>query len=111
MDQKTVAGIGNIYASESLFVAGLDPRRHPGTVTLQEYDRLYQGIRTVLAEAIALGATTLDDFGRTGGKPGYFPLRSRVYGRAGKPCAVCGAEILTLRQGGRATFFCPFCQS
>jgi formamidopyrimidine-DNA glycosylase len=111
MDQKTVAGIGNIYASESLFVAGLDPRRHAGTVTLQEYDRLYQGMRTVLAEAIALGATTLDDFGRTGGKPGYFPLRSRVYGRAGEPCAVCGAEILTLRQGGRATFFCPFCQS
>lgn len=110
MDAKTVVGVGNIYASESLFRAGIDPRRAAGKVSRPAFARLVRAVHEVLAEAIAAGGTTIRDFAGSDGEPGYFRISLRVYGRAGEPCVTCGAPILQVRLGQRSTYYCPKCQ-
>ncbi|HND98059.1 MAG TPA: bifunctional DNA-formamidopyrimidine glycosylase/DNA-(apurinic or apyrimidinic site) lyase, partial [Plasticicumulans sp.] len=111
MDSHVVVGVGNIYASEALFLAGIDPRRPAGSVTPPAWLRLVAAIRQVLEAAIAEGGTTLRDFVGVEGKPGYFRQQLRVYDRAGQPCRSCGAPIVQIRQTGRSTYFCACCQS
>jgi formamidopyrimidine-DNA glycosylase len=110
MDGRTVAGVGNIYANEALFRAGIHPARPAGGISRIRCRRLAQGIREVLSEAIAMGGTTLRDFRDGEGRPGYFRLRLDVYGREGEPCPMCSATIRQSRQGERATYFCRKCQ-
>lgn len=110
MDSKVVVGVGNIYASESLFRAGIDPVRAAGRISLVRYQRLAQAIRQVLQEAIAAGGTTLRDFSDQDGRPGYFAQQLQVYGRAGEPCSICGQPIVKLQLGQRSTYFCRQCQ-
>lgn len=110
MDNAVVVGVGNIYASESLFRAGILPTRPAGTLELPALERLVTAIKTVLSEAIAAGGTTLKDFYASDGKPGYFTLALQVYGRKSAPCLHCGAEIQTQKLGGRSTFYCQVCQ-
>jgi formamidopyrimidine-DNA glycosylase len=110
MDSRVVAGVGNIYASESLFVAGIHPQRSCGRISPERYERLAGAIRRVLEEAIAQGGTTLRDFRQTDGRPGYFASSLRVYGRAGEPCPGCGAPIRQRRIGQRSSYYCPCCQ-
>jgi formamidopyrimidine-DNA glycosylase len=110
MDQKTVVGVGNIYAAEALFAAGIRPGRAAGTVSLARYERLAAEVRRILEYAITRGGTTLRDFLRPDGEPGYFEQELFVYGREGEPCKVCGAPIHALRIGQRSAFFCRQCQ-
>ncbi len=110
MDQKIVVGIGNIYASEALFAAGIHPLRAAGAVSLQRYVRLAEAVKRILAYAIERGGTTLRDFISPDGAPGYFEQELFVYGRAGQPCRVCGTPIRNRVIGQRSTFFCPVCQ-
>lgn len=110
MDSHIVVGVGNIYAAEALFAAGIHPARAAGRVGGQRYDRLARAVRSVLAAAIQAGGTTLRDFRGGDGRPGYFQQTLSVYGRAGKPCPRCGTAIELTRQGQRATCHCPACQ-
>lgn len=110
MDSHRVVGIGNIYASESLFRAGIDPRTPAGKISRQRLARLVPAIKETLAAAIEAGGSSLRDFIHSDGSSGYFQQQYFVYGRTGMPCRVCGQEILELRQGQRATFFCKRCQ-
>ena len=110
MDSRVVVGVGNIYASEALFLAGILPARAAGRVSLADYERLAGSIRAVLTDSIAQGGTTLRDFVNESGKPGYFQQTLRVYGREGEPCRACGGAIRMERQGQRATYWCPVCQ-
>lgn len=110
MDAHVVVGVGNIYASEALFRAGIRPEKSAGRVSKVAYQRLVQAVREVLSEAIAAGGTTIRDFADSDGRPGYFSRALRVYGRAGQPCQACGAAIRQVRLGQRSTYFCPRCQ-
>ena len=110
MDNRIVVGVGNIYAQEALFRAGIHPSRAAGRVARGRYEALAAAIRGVLAEAIEAGGTTLRDFTRSDGQPGYFRQSLAVYGRAGEPCPVCGQEIRATRHGQRSTCYCPRCQ-
>lgn len=110
MDQKIVVGVGNIYASESLFLAGIHPEKPAGSISRARYEKLAGVIREVLASAIQQGGTTLKDFVGGDGKPGYFKQSLHVYGRAGENCDQCGAKIQELVLGQRNTFFCVRCQ-
>lgn len=110
MDSHLVVGIGNIYASESLFRAGIDPRTSAGKISRKRYERLVPEIRATLEAAIAAGGSSLRDFVHSDGSSGYFQQQYFVYGRSGQPCLVCGRPIRELRQGQRASFFCPGCQ-
>lgn len=110
MDSKVVVGVGNIYASEALFRAGIHPKRAAGKVSRPRYERLANEIVEVLTEAIAQGGTTLKDFVGGDGKPGYFQQTLAVYGREGKPCINCGTAIKSVVLGQRSTYFCPQCQ-
>ena len=110
MDSHVVVGVGNIYASESLFRAGIAPPRAAGRISRERYQRLADAIRGVLSASIEQGGTTLRDFVNEAGQPGYFKQTLQVYGRAGQPCRVCGAEIRLSRMGQRATYWCPVCQ-
>ena len=110
MDSHRVVGIGNIYASESLFRAGIDPRTAVGRISLKRLERLVPAIKATLTAAIAAGGSSLRDFIHSDGSSGYFQQQHFVYGRGGDPCRVCGREIRELRQGQRATFFCAGCQ-
>lgn len=110
MDQRTMAGVGNIYASEALFRAGIHPARAAGNISLKRYEVLVREVRQVLDEAIEAGGTSLRDFLDSEGKPGYFRLRLLVYGRQGEPCSGCGRPISQVRLGGRTTNFCRCCQ-
>ncbi len=110
MDQRIVVGVGNIYASEALFRAGIAPARAAGQVSRARYQRLVEAIREVLQEAIAAGGTTIRDFRGETGRPGYFARELKVYGRDGQPCPVCGRPIRQMRLGQRSTYFCPVCQ-
>jgi formamidopyrimidine-DNA glycosylase len=110
MDSKVVVGVGNIYASESLFRAGIDPSRAAGRVSLARYRQLAEAIREVLQDAIAAGGTTLRDFSDQDGRPGYFAQQLQVYGRAGEPCSSCGQAIVKIQLGQRSTYFCRQCQ-
>ena len=110
MDQKTVVGVGNIYAAEALFAAGIHPLRAAGVVSRARYDRLANEVKRILAYAITRGGTTLRDFLSPDGEPGYFEQELFVYGRAGAPCKVCGTPIRSITLGQRSTFYCPRCQ-
>ncbi|NJC87581.1 MAG: bifunctional DNA-formamidopyrimidine glycosylase/DNA-(apurinic or apyrimidinic site) lyase [Desulfuromonas sp.] len=110
MDAKTVVGVGNIYASEALFRAGIAPRRAAGKVSRAAFARLVKAVREVLAEAIAAGGTTIRDFANSDGEPGYFRISLRVYGRGGEACVTCSTPVKLVRLGQRSTYFCPRCQ-
>jgi formamidopyrimidine-DNA glycosylase len=111
MDQRVVVGVGNIYASEALFRAGIHPRRAAGRVSRERLERLAEAVREVLGEAIRQGGTTLRDYVSAEGTPGYFRQKLFVYERAGQPCRRCGTPIRKLAQGQRSTYFCPRCQT
>jgi len=110
MDQRRIAGLGNIYASEVLHRAGLDPRRAAGRLRPQEWSAVAVEIRRVLAEAIARMGTTFDSFREPGGTSGRYGEMLRVYDRAGEPCRRCGGPIRRIVQGQRSTYYCPVCQ-
>lgn len=110
MDQRVVVGVGNIYASEALFRAGISPRRAAGRVSRERLERLVEAVRTVLGAAIRQGGTTLRDYVNAQGTPGYFRQDLYVYERSGEPCRRCGAAIRRLVQGQRSTYYCPACQ-
>ncbi len=105
-----VVGVGNIYASEALFLAGIKPTLRASRLSLPRATKLHAAIRDVLARAVEKGGSTLRDFSSAQGESGYFQLDAMVYGREGQPCKVCGARIKSIRQGQRTTFFCPQCQ-
>lgn len=110
MDNRVVVGVGNIYANESLFRAGIRPTRAANRISGQRLRRLRDAVRETLAEAIASGGSTLRDYVDSDGVAGTFQLGYFVYGREGRPCRVCGTAIRSVRLGGRATSFCPKCQ-
>lgn len=110
MDARVLVGVGNIYASESLFRAGISPTRPAGTVKRNEFELLAIHIKATLREAIKAGGTTFRDFKSSDGEPGYFFLKLNVYDREGEPCRQCGDAILNIRQTGRSTYYCPNCQ-
>lgn len=110
MDQRIVVGVGNIYAQESLFLAGIRPDRPAGRVSMSRYLRLAEAIQLVLGKAIDAGGTTLRDFADIHGKPGYFVQDLQVYGRGGEPCTRCGKRLSTGVLGQRSTVWCTNCQ-
>ncbi len=121
MDNHVVVGVGNIYANEALFRAGIHPNRAAKSLSLTRCIRLADEVKKILAEAIAAGGSTLRDFVNSAGEPGYFQQSYFVYGRADAPCKICAEgtkntqnpktrTILTMRHNGRATFYCPKCQ-
>ena len=110
MDNHLVVGVGNIYASEALFRARIRPTTPAKRISRPTLARLVGEVRATLADAIAKGGSTLRDYVDSRGEPGHFQLDYCVYGRTGLPCRVCGAAIRQIRQGGRATFYCPQCQ-
>lgn len=105
-----VVGVGNIYASESLFLAGIRPTVAASRISKPRAARLHAAVREVLARAVERGGSTLRDFSNVNGQHGSFQLEATVYGRAGEPCRVCALPIRQIRQGQRSTFFCPQCQ-
>lgn len=113
MDQRLVVGVGNIYASEALFLAGISPKRSAHLVKADQAKKLVRAIRKVLEKAIAAGGSTLRDYRRADGELGYFQHHFAVYGRAGKPCPGCTCDIMKTKgirrivQGGRSSFYCP----
>jgi len=111
MDAKIVVGVGNIYANEALFAAGIDPRRAAGRVSLRRYELLAAHVKRILASAIERGGTTLRDFVGGDGKPGYFAQELSVYGRANQPCIGCHALLKEVRLGQRTTVYCSTCQN
>ena len=111
MDQRIVVGVGNIYASEALFAAGIHPLRPAGALSIEEYARLVAAIRAVLEAAIRQGGTTLRDFVGGDGQSGYFQQELQVYGRDRQPCRHCGGAIQRCRIGQRTSYYCPRCQS
>jgi formamidopyrimidine-DNA glycosylase len=110
MDSHVVVGVGNIYANEALFMAGIRPDRAAGRIAAARYDLLAACIREILGRAIAMGGTTLRDFVGGDGKPGYFKQSLHVYGRGGQPCDRCGTVLTEIRIGQRSTVFCALCQ-
>ncbi len=111
MNSKIVVGVGNIYANEALFLAGIHPKRHAGRLSAERYAQLALAIKTVLRAAISAGGTTLRDFTAEDGRPGYFQQQLHVYGKAGEPCSRCGTAIKHISLGQRATYYCPHCQT
>jgi formamidopyrimidine-DNA glycosylase len=110
LDGTVVAGIGNIYANEALFAAGVRPKRPAGRLTLDECRRLVRTVRTTLARAVKAGGTTLRDFQNHEGEPGYFQFKLNVYGQDGQPCRRCGTTIRHRQIGQRSAFYCSVCQ-
>ena len=110
MDNAVVVGVGNIYASEALFAAGIDPRKPAGSISKPRYERLAGEIKRILAQAIDCGGTTLRDFVGGDGKPGYFQQELFVYGRGGQFCKQCGAGLREIRLGQRSSVYCGHCQ-
>ncbi len=110
MDNAVVVGVGNIYATEALFAAGIDPRREAGRVSRARYVRLAEEIKRILAHAIERGGTTLRDFTGGDGKPGYFQQELYAYGRGGQMCKLCGTTLSECRLGQRSSVFCRTCQ-
>ena len=105
-----VVGVGNIYASEALFMAGIRPTTRASKIGLERAGRLHRAIQDVLRRAVQQGGSTLRDFSNAQGQTGYFQLEAMVYGRENQPCRTCGTPIQSIRQGQRATYFCPQCQ-
>ena len=110
MDSKVVVGVGNIYANESLFLAGISPKRSAGKISKPRYEKLVECIQQVLQQAIDVGGTTLKDFTGSDGEPGYFAQSLHVYGRRGEPCHGCNGTLKEIRQGQRSTVYCSQCQ-
>ncbi len=110
MDSRVVVGVGNIYANESLFLAGINPKRAAGKISLQRYQKLVAAIKQILQTAIDVGGTTLRDFTDSDGKPGYFAQSLQVYGRRGEACTKCGQRLKEIRLGQRSTVYCTGCQ-
>ncbi|MBF0272542.1 MAG: bifunctional DNA-formamidopyrimidine glycosylase/DNA-(apurinic or apyrimidinic site) lyase [Magnetococcales bacterium] len=110
MNAHMVVGVGNIYAAESLFLAGLHPALPAGTLTRSQCAKLVEVVQRVLRAAIEQGGTTLRDYRQSDGRPGYFAVALRVYGRDGAPCPSCGTPIRRMRLGQRSAFYCPCCQ-
>lgn len=110
LNQSLLHGVGNIYADESLFGAGIRPRRLAARLTAAELDRLHTALGTVLREAIALGGSSVSDYVDADGARGFFQLQHRVYMRTGQPCLVCGTPIRRIVLAGRGTHYCPVCQ-
>jgi len=111
MNQKNVVGIGNIYASESLYLSKINPQKESQKLDLEECKRIVSSSKKVLNEAIKVGGTTLKDFYSADGSPGYFKIKLNVYGRNGQKCKKCEEEIVKVIINQRATFYCPVCQS
>jgi len=110
LDQRLVAGVGNIYAVEALWRAGIRPSRRGRRTSLARLQKLVEVLKDVLSEAIEQGGTTIRDFATPEGNFGYFAVKLQAYGRAGKPCLRCGANLRDRRIAGRSTPFCPRCQ-
>lgn len=110
MNQAVVVGVGNIYASEALFIAGVDPRRKPKSLTNTESEKIVEAVREVLRAAIQGGGTTIRDFVGVDGKQGGYGQALRVYGRAGEKCPRCGSPLMQFKQAGRSTYICADCQ-
>jgi len=110
MNGHIVVGVGNIYACESLFMAGISPKRAAGNVSKGRYQTLVNAIKEVLKKAIEQGGTSLKDFTQVEGNPGYFQQQLFAYGRAGEPCLQCDSSIKQIKQGQRSTFYCSQCQ-
>lgn len=110
MNSKIVAGVGNIYAVEALFDAGIYPLKPAGKITLPQFNRLVKAIKSVLTKAIKKGGTTLKDFTKSDGEPGYFSFELKAYGREGEKCKRCKSVLKSLRLGNRATVYCGKCQ-
>lgn len=110
MDSHAIVGVGNIYASESLFRAGIDPRTPAGRLSRARCGRIAEAVKATLEAALAAGGSTLRDFIHSDGSSGWFQQQHFVYGREGEPCRVCGTRVRSLRLGQRSTFHCPRCQ-
>jgi formamidopyrimidine-DNA glycosylase len=110
MDAHVVVGVGNIYANEALYAAGIAPERMAGSISKKQYEQLAAAIKQVLLQAIAAGGTTLRDFTGSDGKPGYFEQELQVYGRGGEPCKGCRTTLTEIRLGQRTTVYCARCQ-
>ena len=110
LNQKLLRGVGNIYADESLFRAGIRPRRRAAAITRDQFGKLHRAVREVLREAIALGGSSISDYVDADGEEGFFQLQHRVYGREGEPCLVCGTAIRRVVLAGRSSHYCSKCQ-
>jgi formamidopyrimidine-DNA glycosylase len=110
LNQKLLRGVGNIYADESLFRAGIRPRRRAAAITREQLGRLHRAVREVLREAVALGGSSISDYVDADGEEGFFQLRHRVYGREGEPCLVCRTAIRRVVLAGRSSHYCSKCQ-
>jgi len=110
LNQKLLHGVGNIYADESLFRAGIRPRRRANSITRAQYGKLHAALQQVLKEAIAAGGSSVSDYVDADGEEGFFQLQHRVYGREGEPCLVCKRPIKKIVVAGRGTHYCPRCQ-
>ncbi len=110
MTNEIVTGVGNIYANEALFRAGINPRTKAGRLSMQRCDKLVRAVKDTLSDAITAGGSSLRDFFGTDGSPGYFQQNYKVYARQGEPCRACGTPIRTCRLGQRSTFYCTHCQ-
>jgi len=110
LDQRVVAGLGNIYVSEALFRSGINPKKLAGAIRRDRLEKLAVAVRDVIDEAIEAGGSTISDFGTPDGELGYFQHRFQVYDRAGKPCVTCAKPVKRLVQSGRSTFYCASCQ-
>lgn len=111
LDQRRVAGLGNIYVDEALYLAGVHPERPGGSLSDVEIETLHEKIRTVLQEALVAGGTTIRDYVDGRGVPGQFQQYLHAYGRAGEPCGRCGTEFIRLKIAGRSSHVCPTCQT
>jgi formamidopyrimidine-DNA glycosylase len=110
LNQNLLRGVGNIYADESLFRAGIRPRRRAATITREQLGKLHRAVREVLREAIALGGSSISDYVDADGEEGFFQLQHRVYGREEEPCLVCRTPIRRVVLAGRSSHYCPKCQ-
>ena len=110
LDQNMIAGLGNIYVDEALFMAGIHPARSVSSLKKKEIEKLYEGIRKALSEGVKAGGATVRSYRNSEGEMGYFQLQIQVYGRKGEPCLVCGTPIERIVVAGRGTHICPKCQ-
>lgn len=110
LNQKLLSGVGNIYADEALFRAGIRPRRRAASLTREQLRKLHTALKEVLNEAIALGGSSINDYVDADGREGFFQLQHRVYGREGEPCLVCGTPVKRVIIAGRSSHYCPQCQ-
>ena len=110
LNQNLLRGVGNIYADESLFRAGIRPRRRAASITHDQFAKLHKAVKQVLKEAIKLGGSSISDYVDSDGEEGFFQLRHRVYGREGEPCLVCKTAIKRIVIAGRSSHYCPKCQ-